>query len=278
MVQYIRLVCLALLLSMGVGSVALAGDTAFIKTFEIHQELPDFRFGYLEAVPSGTHLDINATDCPDFTIQKQDQRFELSGSIRKKGWPVIAEVQLAQYKFIAFAGKFKPNTSSTCEISQSNIAVFEDDELLGVIYLGNPEDALIGNLELMDAGFIRIYSGRFIWELVAELHLEPEGLRLITPISEFTAHCNGKAIVPNTLGENIADGREVMFKFGFTPIPFEQMPGSWTNEYFPGINELVGCSNGITFCGFSYENEHSQVWLTTIGDTEIVRNEVSCKK
>ena len=126
-----------------ISGVALAGDTAFIKTVEIHQELPDFRFEYLEAVPSGTHPDIDATDCPDFTIQKQDQRFELSGAIRKKGWPVIAEVQLAQYKLIAFAGKFKPNTSSTCEISQSNIAVFEDDELLGVIYLGSPEDAWV---------------------------------------------------------------------------------------------------------------------------------------
>tara|TARA_B100000767_G_C19237574_1_gene317864 strand:- start:28 stop:237 length:210 start_codon:yes stop_codon:yes gene_type:complete len=69
-----------------------------------------------------------------------------------------------------------------------------------------------------------------------------------------------------------------MFEFGFTPIPFEQMPGSWTNEFFPGITELIGCSNGIPFCIFEYENEHSRVELSTVGTDPIVRDYVSCKE
>ena len=284
MLKYFRSIGLALLLSVGIGSVISAeshsstsAKIVSAKQVVINPELTSFRFGFLNSIPKSSHPETS-NQCPQFTILKQDQQFMVSGDIGEKGWRVLAEVQLAQYKLIAFAGKFEPGSSGTCAISESNIAIFENDKLLGVIYLESSKETLIGHLELMDAGFVRVYSGRFIWELVAELHLGPEGLALTTPISEFTAHCNGKAIVPNTLGENIADGREVMFEFGFTPIPFEQMPGSWTNEYFPGINELVGCSNGITFCGFRYENEHSRVWLTTIGDTEIVRNEVSCKK
>ena len=248
------------------------------KQVEIHPELPDFRFGYLEEVPIGPDTDTDATHCKDFTISKLDQRFELSGTIRKKGWPVIAEVQFAQYKLIAFAGKFEPNTSSTCQISQSNIAIFENDDLLGVIYLGSSKDTLIGDLELMDNGFfVRIISGSLAQKPVAELHLSPTGLAL-KPISSIISYCDGKVIVPNTLGVNIVDGREIMFEFGFTPIPNEQRSDSWESKYYSGISELVGCSNGIPWCIFEYENEHSVVFLSTLGKDEVIRDFVKCKE
>lgn len=248
------------------------------KQVEIHPELPDFRFGYLEAVPIGSDPDTDSTHCKDFTISKLDQRFELSGTIRKKGWPVIAEVQFAQYKLIAFAGKFKPSTSSTCQISQSNIAVFENDDLLGVIYLGSSKETLIGGLELMDDGsFVRVFSGDLAQKPVAELHLSPTGLAL-KPISSIISYCDGKVIVPNTLGVNIEDGREIMFEFGFTPIPNEQQSGSWASKYYLGISEFVGCSNGISWCLFEYENKHSTVVLSTLGGDEIIRDFVKCKE
>ena len=282
MLQYFRLVGLALLLSVGFGSVGKAENHSSTsakivsaKQVVINPELTSFRFDSLNSIPKSSHPETS-NQCPQFTILKQDQKFKVSGDIGDKGWHVLAEVQIAQYKLIAFAGKFKPNTSSTCEISQSNIAVFEDDELLGVIYLGSPEDALIGNLELMDAGFVRLFSGGLLQELVAELHLSPTGLAL-TPISKITAHCNGRAIVPNTLGVNIVDGREIMFEFGFTPIPNEQRSESWESKYYLGITELVGCSNGIPWCVFEYENEHSIVFLSTLGQDEVRRDGVKCK-
>lgn len=252
-------------------------NIASSKQVVINPELTSFRFNTLNSIPKGPYPEINKTGCDHFTISKQDQQFKVSGDIGEKGWSILAEVQLAQYKIIAFAGQFELGTSFTCAISQSNIAIFENAELLGVIYLESSKETLIGHLDLMDAGFVRVISGGFRQKLVAELHLGPEGLALITPISEFTAHCNGKAIVPNTLGENIVDGRGVLFEFGFTPIPNEQMSGSWTNKYFPGITELVGCSNGITWCLFEYENEHSTIVLSTPGTEEIVRDYIICK-
>ena len=276
MLQYFRLVGFALLLSVSFGSVG-SPDIVSAKQVVINPELTSFRFGSLNSIPKSSYPETSYP-CEGFTILNQDQQFKVSGDIGEKGWRVLAEVQLAQYKLIAYAGKFETGTSATCAISESNIAIFENDKLLGVIYLESSKETLIGYLELMDAGFVRVISGGFIQKLVAELHLGPEGLALTTPISKFTAHCNGKAIVPNTLGKNIADGRELLFEFGFTPIPNEQISGSWTIEYFPGITELVGCSNGISWCGFEYENEHSRVVLSTLGNEEIVKDYVACKE
>ena len=116
----------------------------------------------------------------------------------------------------------------------------------------------------MDAGFVTLFSVSYTQELLAELHLITEGLAL-TPISKFTPHCNGKAILPNTLGANIEDGRELLSKFGFEPILNEQILTSWAAQYRSGINEIVGCSNGIPWCLFEYESNHGRVVLSTLG-------------
>ena len=244
------------------------------KRVVIDPKLTEFRFR--NSIPKARPNSINS-HCKHFTVALNKQKFAISNIIRKKGWEILAEEQLAQYKFIAFAGKFETGTSSTCSISESNIAIFKNDGFSGILYPDSSRDTLIGNLKLMDAGFINVFSGSNRQALVAELRLTPEGLELTPPSSGFTAHCNGKSIVPNTLGYNIADGREVMFEFGFKPIPHEQMSESWTNEYFSEITELTGCSNGITSCFFEYENDHSRVVLSTPGNNKIVKDHVQCK-
>lgn len=244
-------------------------------TVKISKEVQGFLFTKLDDIPSGPSPDVSGSLCEAFFIE-QDPKFEEAKGIEKKGWSIIAEIPFAQYRIIAFAGQFESGTSATCKISQSNIAVFESGNLIGVFYLGSPEGNLIGDLRLMDAGFIRIFSGDFVQELVGELHLFSEGLELAT-VSQFTAYCNGRAIVPNTLGTSIKDGREILFEYGFNPIRVTQDHETWGSKYYSGINEFVGCGNGIPWCYFEYENAYSTIMLRTLGAKEVIKDDISCK-
>lgn len=90
------------------------------------------------------------------------------------------------------------------------------------------------------------------------------------------ASCEGNSNLPNLIGMDIAVGREVMFENGYRPIINEDFSISWESKYFPSISELVGCSNGVPWCVFNYENDVSITILRTLGNQEIVEQEVIC--
>jgi hypothetical protein len=278
MLQYFRLVGLALLLSVGVGSVGKAG----INQFAIDLELNSFRFSALSSLPKGPSPDISGSPCTYFVVPKLDQKFKSSQFIQDKGWAILSEVRLAQYHFIAFAGSFDPSTSGACIISQSNIAIFEKEQLLGVVYLDDLENSLIGNLRLMDAGFIRVFSGDMIQEPVADIQLSLNGFEMKT-MSDLTAYCNGGSILPSIIGTNIIEARNALFDYGFEPIEAtEPLVISWRQYLFDyGIREVDSCSGtGFAFCSFSYENESGFVDLITAGEDDfptVVRSRVKCK-
>jgi len=278
MVQYFRLIGLALLLSVGMGSMGQAG----INQFAIDLELNSFRFSALSSLPKGPSPDISGSPCNYFVVPKLDQKFKLSQFIQDKGWAILSEVRLAQYHFIAFAGSFDAGTSGACIISQSNIAIFLKDQLLGVVYLDDVETSLIGSLRLMDAGFIQVFSGDYIQMPVADIQLSLNGFEM-KPTSDFTAYCNGGSILPSVIGTNIIDARNALFDYGFEPTEAaEPSVISWRQYLIDyGIREVGGCSGtGLAFCSFSYENESSFVNLITAGEDDfptVVRSRVKCK-
>ena len=188
---------------------------------------------------------------------------------------------MAKYHFIAFAGSFSGGTSSTCSISQSNIAIFEQDNLLGIIYLDASDASLIGSIRLMDAGFIRVFSGDAIQMPVADIHLSLNGFELKT-ISALTAYCNGTSIVPSVFGKDIIEARNVLINHGFEPIEaIEPSLPVWRMHLInDGIREVDACSGiGYSFCKFRYKNENSSVNLITAGDDafpSVVRIGVNC--
>ena len=75
----------------------------------------------------------------------------------------------------------------------------------------------------------------------------------------------------------IQDARDKLWISGFDRIEHEQEPDTYTSKTYPGINELVGCSNGIPWCYFEYEDKYSKVTLRTLGSAEVVRSDVLCK-
>ena len=278
-INCIILVGLALLLSVG----AKTASNADISQFEISRDLNNFRFNEIKLIPNGPYLDVSERPCAYFAVPADDQKFSISRSIQNKGWGILSEVRLAKYHLIAFAGSFSAGTSNTCSISQGNIAIFEQNNLLGIIHLDAPEATLIGSLELMDAGFIRVFSGDFIQMPVADIHLSLNGFKLKT-ISALTAYCNGTSIVPSVFGKAIVEARNVLIKYGFEPIEaIEPSLPAWRRHLIDaGIREVDACSGtGYSFCRFSYKNENSSVNLITAGDEafpSVARIDVNCKE
>ena len=278
-IKCIRLVGLASLFLVGAGTAS----NADITQFEIDHDLYNFRFNVAKSIPNGPYPDISDGPCAYFTVPIDDQKFSISRSIQNKGWGILSEVSLAKYHFIAFAGSFSGGTSSTCSISQSNIAIFEQDNLLGIIYLDASDASLIGSIRLMDAGFIRVFSGDAIQMPVADIHLSLNGFELKT-ISALTAYCNGTSIVPSVFGKDIIEARNVLINYGFEPIEaIEPSLPVWRMHLIDaGIREVDACSGtGYSFCRFSYNNENSSVNLITAGDDafpSVVRIGVNCKE
>ena len=130
-------------------------DLASAEGVTIDPDLKKFKFGTLGSIPKATQpiLEKDIRGCDRYILDKEKLNIPLSNDIIKKGWAILSEAQLDQYELIAFAGKFEVETSATCYVTESNIAIFSNGSLMGVIYLQGKEDALIGHFEKMDDGF-----------------------------------------------------------------------------------------------------------------------------
>lgn len=260
-------------------SFYMSHSPAIAKVVHIEGDIEHFRYLPVTSIPNGPRAEIRG-NCETYVSEK-NFRFNQSNLINEAGWAILAEQALANYKFIAFAGVLHSGTSGSCLIEQSNIAIYFKNELEGLIYLDNPKVPRIGNLVLVDAGYIRIFTGDYIQTPVAELHLTKNGLEL-RDRSLFSAHCNGKAILPDVIGKNILEARTILFEYGFSPsLTISDSIPNWRKGLInAGITEVAACSGtGFAFCRFNYQNNASNVGLVTAGEADIptvVREMIEC--
>ena len=254
---------------------------ALANELDISTKLEGFSFSKINEIPLGPFPRVQ--DCISHTLSPDLFSNELTKSIHNKGWAILSEVRYADYLLVSFSGNLEAATSGICYISQSNIALFKNTKLVGIIYLEESSDTRIGTLQFMDGGFVRLYSGGTIrMAPSADIILTEDGLRL-QAIATFTHYCYGESIIPNVYGSSILAGRQMLFDLGFQPKEVEdRFLISW-REYLveKGINEVNWCSGtGLAFCSFVYENDSSHVTLVTAGEDEypiIVSASVECK-
>lgn len=253
----------------------------FAEGITIDIEVEHFAYAPMDNLPQGPNPEIGENQCRSYVIERDQLSYAEAKMIDRSGWAVLAETKLANYTLVAFAGSFTDGTSGTCLINQSNIAIFSADKLQSIVYLDDRNATHIGDLILTDAGYIRVFSGDYIQLPVAEIHLTENGLAL-TDTSAFTPYCNGGSIVPDVIGKNIAEAREVLFQYGFRPGLADDpyIPAWRSNLLEEGIIEVDACSNtGLAFCRFNYNNDVSEVGLVTAGEDNIptvIRDDVDC--
>ena len=265
-------------ISLNLVSIQSAGATSVIIADTVSQ----FKFAAIDEIPNGPKPITQNSNCDYYTLDKEVRWHPVTESIADKGWAILSEVEFAQYLLIGFAGKMESSTSGSCFISESNIAIYEKDILVGVLYLNESTQSDIGSMRLMDGGFVRVFSGDLIQIPSAEITLGYNKL-YVQPVSKFTAYCNGRSIVPNIIGQNILEGRSILFNLGFSPVTRNDPDVISWRQYLlnEGISEVDGCSGtGFAFCAFDYENEGSNLTVVTAGEDdypEIVRTMIECK-
>lgn len=241
-------------------------------------EIPKLLIAEIENIPEGPSPDVDNRICQRFLIKPET----ISGiEFQRMGWGVMSEVKLGPYQFVNFAGEFNQGTSGMCERSKGKIAVFHDQKLTSIIFTKPEDDYLIGNLEVIEGGALRVLSGEFIEWPVADIQLTNDGYK-IKEISELQSFCEGKSIVPNIYGDTISRARERLFKFGWAPS--KSGDGLWTRAQGmkdSGITEIQSCSGtGLARCFFNYDGANASLKIVTLGEVGEVVNKysVQCKK
>ena len=267
MLQYFRLFSLALLLSVGFGSVGKAGSNNVV----VVNEVTELEFSYLETIPLGPlpsdfysacsrppgHCRCNGTIIEPVTLNGK--------IISAKSWGVLSEQSLGPFEFVSFAGEFQDGLSGSCIVNQGNVAIFKAGELVGVIYDSSKDYGLIGKLWIAEGGVVQLSTPRSSpW---ADIKILKDKIKIEYRAS-VQSFCNGSVIVPNIVGEPISEARKSLIEFAWEPIT-QTEEGSFSfieGMRKSGIVETIDC--GATgFCSFEYQRPNRYLWVQSYGDT-----------
>lgn len=187
--------------------------------------------------------------------------------VQNSGWAVTGEHRLGEYALVTFAGEFIPGTSGTCKVQQSNIAVFRDGILRSIVYTARSEDSHLGQLQQMEDGILRLWSGDFLPAPVADVSIKNGSVNFAN-IRDSDNYCSSDVAVPTVYGADISDARRALIAAGWTPVPAESEGfGRQVDLHAMGIIEAENCSGtGLAHCSFNYENAGIDLRVVTAGE------------
>lgn len=239
------------------------------------------KFAALNTLPMASE-EFENSGCLDYLELSQSTLYQ---KVAMKNWNVTSGVDYGPFSFISFSGEIGTATSGMCSVSNTNIAVYHDAELVGVIYTDAEHDCLLGSISLNSYGSIDIYSGCFIRSKIAQITLSGSEIRIGAPTNKVS--CDGVTILPNLYGANINDARRSIIEFGWQPYEDNPRLMDYEKEYPPYYiseraiyPELVACSGtGAAFCSFEYISDNKSVLtLVTAGEEQrtVVKVEDTC--
>lgn len=269
MLQYIRSLGLALLLSVGVGSGNTLSAQTASPSLQAHKL---FQIANVLDLPQGdAKIPYN---CNHAVATPKTQEGQI---VRDKLWAVTSEETVGNYTFVSFVGKMEWLTINVCEVAESNIAVFQNGHLKFIIYTDPKDDHLIGSLDIVDGGVIRILSNN---RPIAELSIREDTLSF-EPVSQVQSFCDGSVLVPNIHGNSILEARQRLFTFGFRPQKINDNDPLYgaADLRTLGVTEVESCSpTGMAACQLNYFSEDDYLEVYTVGeyDREVNSYEIFC--
>ena len=229
--------------------------------------LPGFIYNELSLLPVG-NPDVQNGGC----LSIDDSFRTVAGeTLAENDWVVLSEITISKYSLISFTETMHRYTSSICDVEGGKIAIFENENLIGLISTENPSSNWISYLEYHEGGRVRIFDGSYEKVPVADLVVTPDAITL-EPVPNYTSFCSGRELVPNVYGLDIRDAREQLFQAGWVPASPEEeveprfLPSSLIEN---GVSEALGCGGtGLNYCGFKYQHLGAQLNVTSVGEIE----------
>lgn len=225
---------------------------------------PEFRYAATNSLPRH-EMELGTDTCQYMTNPETAQ----GHAVAANDWTVLSEIKITKYTLVSFAGRLERATSNMCYITQANIAIFEGQDLIGIIYTADEDDALISWLTLQEGGRVRVFHGAYIASPIADLVVQPGSIAL-EPIANYTSYCSGSALVPNIYGKSILAARDELLQWGWAPKAVNADEVGWLPADLQdlGSTEAEGCSGtGAAFCRFIYESNEAVLRIITVGDS-----------
>lgn len=217
------------------------------------------KFSALDALPSASK-EFENSGCLNYL---ELTKSKLSQRVITKNWNVTSGVDYGPFSFISFSGDIGSATSGMCLINETNVAVYYDAELVGVVYTDAKHDCLLGSISLNSYGSIDVYSGCLIRSKFAQITVSGHEIRIGSPTNSIA--CDGVTIVPNVTGAYLDDARQSILDYGWLPYSDNPRLLDYEPEYPPfyisertTYPELVACSGtGAAYCSFEYISENN---------------------
>lgn len=221
--------------------------------------------------------------CDHLTIEPSTPGGQLA---EKLGWAVTGEVSVGGIDAISFVASFDLGTSGSCQLNDGNVGLFDGDSLRWLVYGAPDATQSIGIVLPFEDHAIRIWSGDFLSQPVADLHLDGSEPSL-ADLAATENFCDGKASVPNIYGKPIGEVRKALTKAGWSPVLgiLEEDYTDSRSEALKadGLIEVQGCSGtGFGYCSFGYAGQFASLDVVTVGEgdmgttPDVARYSVTC--
>jgi len=276
MLQYFRLVGLALLLSAGIGSVGQAESDSTVSnvsdyegsTVQIISNIDNILVAKISTIPNGPNPKLD-DQCERLIVEPELKSAKL---ISNKGWAITSQVAYGPYELVSFAGQFEREWK-WCFADQTNIAIFHKDTLIGLIYTTEEASMALGGIELLKTSQIAIIpTWVFSKSQSAVLTFRKNQISVDKPY--YSMACKLDGIIPDIQGLEIAEARNILFDYGWKPRNGKELDDMgdmrlWYSEMQDLTPELRTCGGaGFLRCWYNYESKDSYLEVLAVGEPE----------
>lgn len=184
----------------------------------------------------------------------------------QKGWRILAEQKFHQFQAVLIARAGEPMTSARCNYVDSNVAFFEGDRLVGILYPKGKDASPIAGIELV-GDHLRAWSTDPT--ALGQANLRGADLTF-DAISGDDLVCNGLH-VPAIFEQRYSQARQKLMAAGWSAQPStEEVMDDRTRDYRKRFPETDSCAGtGYAECRFSLiAKNRTIVAVTTMGEDD----------
>lgn len=195
------------------------------------------------------------------------------------GWQVIKEVKYQNFDAVLVVRGFDPGTSGHCSAKDPNLAFFDGDRLVGVLFSKGQDSIGMNDVQIVGSR-LRVWDDL---SPVGQISLNGTNLTF-DRITGSDDVCNGKYRVPVVFGQPYSQARRILASSGWTSQPnnSETFEGDRTSDYRLRFPEVESCSGtGYAYCNFVLNADEgvAKLSITTAGeddDPAVINYDVSC--
>ncbi|MEV8469821.1 PASTA domain-containing protein [Ralstonia sp. UNC404CL21Col] len=255
-------------LTFGLALTLQAAAQTGMPALRVVSELKDIRMKAVAALPKAGGDAGDRDSCPQLVIKPKSPAAK---QVAAQGWAVMADVPLGAFRAVSFAGQMQAATSGTCNVTQGNVAVFQNDKLVALAYGKSAEDPAIGALTPLEGGAVRVWDGDISPLPVGDLRVDSDGTLRLSKVADEDAVCQGRALVPNVYNMSIDKARKALADKGWKPVKGGASPEPRQAALVKrGIGEANSCAGtGLAYCDFNYVGPAGKLTLTTVGEDDL---------